>query len=239
MHLSTHYLVLSLSERTNSLYECFRDTVIDIRNEGFPIVPSAPGRRRGDLGDPLRDLMCAVDRRFGEHYKKEPLGVVVIGESAVQSVFASVTEHGDAIIGRVDGDFGATSPRDVGKIVWPVVKAAMSGLDDEAMRNLEDANSAEKVICGIDSVGHWADVAVGSTLVVEEDYRVRGTIRKVDNTTIILPDVDLREPIDNVVDAIIDSVLGLGGNVVFAKPGSLRAQQRIALILSQEGNLQT
>lgn len=239
MHLSTHYFVLSLSERTNSLYECFRDTVIDIQNEGFPVVPSAPNGRRADNGDPLRDLVCAVDQRFGEHYKKEPLGVVVIGERAMQSVFASVTEHEDAIIGRVDGDFGATSPEDVGKIAWPVVKEAMSGLEDNAMRDLENAQNAERVICGVDSVGQWADVGVGNTLVVEEDYRVRGTLRKVGNTTIILPEVDVREPIDDVVDAIIDNVLGLGGNVVFAKPGSLRAQQRIALILSQEGKVQT
>jgi hypothetical protein len=239
VHLSTHYLVLSLSERNNSLYECFRDTVIDIRNEGFPVVPSAADRRRADDGDPLRDLMCTVDRRFGEHYKKEPLGVVVIGESAMQSVFASVTEHEDAIIGRVDGDFTTTSPHDVGRVVWPVVKEAMSGIENEVTRNLEDAKNAERLICGIDSVGHWAGVVVGSTLVVEEEYRVRGTIRKVDNTTMILPDVDLREPIDDVVDTIIESVLRLGGHVVFTKTGALHEQQRIALILSQEGKLQT
>ena len=238
MHLSTHYLVLSLSGRNNSLYECFRDTVIDIRNEGFPVVPSAPDRGRADDRGPLRDLMCAVDRRFGEHYKEEPLGVVVIGKSAVQSVFASVTEHEDAIIGRVDGDFEATSPHDVGKIVWPVVKDAMSGIEDEAMRDLEEAKGAERVICGIDSVGQWADVRVGSTLVVEEDYRMPGSIRKVDDTTMILPDVDLREAIDDVVDTIIESVLRLGGHVVFTKTGSLHGQQRIALILSQEGKLQ-
>ena len=239
MHVSTHYLVLSLGERNNSLYECFRDTVIDIRNEGFPVVPSAADRRRADDGDPLRDLMCTVDRRFGEHCKKEPLGVVVIGESAMQSVFASVTEHEDAIIGRVDGDFTTTSPHDVGRVVWPVVKEAMSGIENEVTRNLEDAKNAEKLIFGIDSVGHWAGVVVGSTLVVEEEYRVRGTIRKVDNTTMILPDVDLREPIDDVVDTIIESVLRLGGHVVFTKTGSLHEQQRIALILSQEGKLQT
>lgn len=231
MHLSTHYYVLSLSEGTNNLYECFRDTVIDIQNEGFPVAFSAPTDGGLDDEGPLRDLLCNVDRRFGEHYQQEPLGLVVIGDDRLQSVFASVTVHEGAVIGRVDGDYTATSPRDVGKIVWPVVKEAMSGLENGAMRELEIAKSVEKVASGLEAVGQWADVGLGSTLFVEEDYQVPGSIRRIDHTTVISADVDVREAIDNVVDAVIEKVLEASGNVFFLRPGSLKKHQRIALIL--------
>lgn len=231
MHPSTHYYVLSLGEGTNNLYECFRDTVIDIQNEGFPVAPSAPNDSRPHEEDPLRELLGNVDRRFGEHYQQEPLGLVVIGDNRLQSVFRSVTLHEDVVIGRVDGDFATTSPRDVGKIVWPVVKEAMSGLENEAMQELETAKRAEKVASGLKAVGQWAEVGVGSTLLVEEDYHVPGSIRRIDHTTVISADVDVREAIDNVVDAVIEMVLEASGNVFFLRPGSLNKHQRIALIL--------
>jgi hypothetical protein len=231
VHLSTHYYVLSLSEGTNSFYECFRDTVIDVRNEGFPLEPSAPTRGGTDDEGSLQDLLRTVDQRFGEHYHQEPLGLVVIGERRVQSVFASVTVHEDAIIGHIDGDYTTTSPRDVGKIVWPVVKQAMSGVENEAMRELEIAKSTSKVAFGLDAVGRLADVAVGSTLLVEEDYQVQGSIRRIDQTTVISGDVDVRDAIDNVIDAVIEKVLEASGSVFFLRPGSLKKHERIALIL--------
>jgi hypothetical protein len=234
VHLSTHYYVLSLSERTNKLYECFRDTVIDVQNRGFPVEPSAPIHSRADSADPdgqLRDLLRDVDRKFAGYYQQEPLKLVVVGEERIQSVFESITVHGDVIIGRVDGDYTVTSPRDVGKIVWPVVKEAMSGFGANAMRDLEIATNANRVALGLDAVGRWAGVGEGSTLLVEEDYHVRGSIQKTDDTALISQDVDVREVVDDVVDAVIDQVLATAGNVLFVGPGSLKKLARIALIL--------
>jgi len=232
VHLSTHYYVLSLGGETNSLYECFRDYVIDVHNAGFPVEPAAPIHDRDDDEGQLRDLLRTVDRRFGKHYQQDPLGLVVIGESTIQSAFASLTVHEEAIVGRVDGDYAGTSPHDVGKIVWPVVKEAMSGLEGDAMRDLEIANLAKKTAIGIDAVSRDLEVGGANTLLVEEDYHVPGSLWRTDGTSMISTEVDIREAIDDVVDIVIEKVLETGGRVFFLRSGSLNKHKKIALILS-------
>jgi hypothetical protein len=230
VQLSTHYYVLSLSEGTNRLYECFRDNVIDVQNRGFPVESSVPIQRRGDL-DVQQDLLRAVDLKFDGYHRQEPLKLVLVGENSIQSVFASVTVHEDLIIGRVDGDHTTTSPRALGKIVWPIVKEAMSGAAEDAMRDLEIASNAKNIAFGLDAVSRWADVSLGSTLLVEDDYHVQGSIQKTGRSTIISRDVDVREAEDDVVDAVIEKVLEGKGRVLFMRSGSLKKLERIALIL--------
>ena len=81
--------------------------------------------------------------------------------------------------------------------------------------------------------GQWrmSNSAMGSTLLVEEEYRMKGSIVKTDKSWMILEQVDIREVFDDVVDRIIEKVLETGGTVIFLKCGTLAAHQRIALIL--------
>jgi hypothetical protein len=72
---------------------------------------------------------------------------------------------------------------------------------------------------------------VGATLLVEEDYHVRGSISQTDESATISPNADVRDEIDDVIDMLIEKVLGSGGNVVFEPAGSLSKQGRIVLLL--------
>jgi hypothetical protein len=232
--LTAHYYVLSLSEQTSRLYEAFRDTLIDIQNKGFPIESSAgmgdtvePGLRNSQL----REFIRTADQHFDHYFRQDPLRLVVVGERKSLSIFESVTSHQDVLIGRVEGDYAATSPHDLGKIVWPIVKEAMAGTSEKAMHDLETAASSQNVASGIDAVGHLAGSGVGGTLFVEEDYHMKGGIRETDHSLIMSQDLDIREVIDDAVDAIIEKVLEKGGNVVFLERGSLTKLQRIALII--------
>jgi hypothetical protein len=218
--LSTHYYVLSLSERTSRLYEAFRDTLIDIENTWFPMVstrsPSQP-----DLNDAqLRALLQRVDHHFAHYYTQDPLGVVVIGTSRDQTMFASLTAFSDVIIGTADGDHSTTSTRDLGRIVWPIVKSVMANAGEKVERDLVAATHAHNVAVGIDAVVKSVDAGVGATLLVEDGYQV-----SPENSSSLLDDVD------NVVDIVIDKVLALGGNVIFVENGLLNKFQSAALIL--------
>lgn len=233
MRLSTHYYVISLGLRTNSLFEAFRDTLIDIHNKGFPVDISKPAPNSGESqnqDERLRERMRAVDERFGYYYGLEPLPLVVTGEKSLQTAFASATAHGAAIVGRVDGDYSTASPRDLGRIVWPVVKEAMSGVRESALRDLETAADTRK-IGGLEAVGQQLYGTEGTTLLVEEDYHVRGSLSEADGSVTVLPDVDVRDEIDDVVDVIIGKVLKTGGKVVFMPDGSLSELDRIVLLL--------
>ena len=233
MKLTTHYYVLSLSEHTSRLYEAFRDTLIDIRNKGFPIESSAgmsgPAEPIGGNSQ-LRDFIRAADEHFDHYFRQDPLRLVVVGDEKSLAVFGSVTSHQDLVTGTVEGDYTATSPHDLGKIVWPLVKEAMAGTSERAMLDLDRAEGSRGVTSGIDAVAHVAGSGGGNTLFVEEDYRMKGGIREADHSLIGPKDLDILEVTDDAVDAIIEKVLEKGGRVIFLENGSLTKLERIALV---------
>lgn len=229
MRFSTHYYVLSLSDTRNALFEAFRDSLIGVENQGFPVLgparwPGAPNR------DERCDLARAVDRCFRQYHAQEPLRLVVVGAAGMQSAFRTVTAHDAAVIGRIDGDHTATSTRDLGQIVWPVVKDAMSGLVSRAMRDLDECSGRGRVASGLEAVAVAAGRHPRGTLLVEDDYHLRGSIRSAGGPPVMIPDVDVRDAIDDAVDAVIEAVLESAGSVVFVPSGALRQWERIALL---------
>ena len=104
MRFSPHYYALSLSTTKNMLFEAFRDSLINVENQGFPICRPA---FEPDLveQDQRTDLARTVDEYFGRYYAREPLGLIVVGTPEMQCAFRSVTAHGLAVIGRIEGKY--------------------------------------------------------------------------------------------------------------------------------------
>jgi hypothetical protein len=230
MPVSTHYYVLSLGAKTNTLFEAFRDSLIDVVNQGFPVATPAGTSNAGNH-DRLRELARTVDRCFGNYYSLDPLRLVVVGGKEMQSAFSSVTTHETAVIGRIEGDHTATPARDLGQIVWPVVKEAMSGVLDKAMQNLEAAAQRGQIASGLEAVVRLVNEGVRGTLLVEDDYHMRGSIGGTHQSPFISSDVDVRDSMDDAIDAIIEKVLESGDKVVFTPSGSLSDRDRIVLLL--------
>lgn len=230
MHLSTHYYVLSLSSQTNTLFEAFRDSLITIENQGFPVVASS--LESGLAGDDrIRALARAVDTCFAQYFAVDPLGLMLVGDEEMQSAFLSVTVHGAAVIGRVEGDHTATLVRDLGRIVWPVVKEAMSGALDRAMRDLEELSGRGRIASGLEAVARVVHRSSRATLLVEDDYHRRGSVGGSRELPVISSNVDVRESIDDAVDTVVEMVLQSDGNVLFAPANSLRDHNRIVLLM--------
>jgi len=238
---SRHYYVISLSTRANALLEAFRDTLIDIENGGFPVLPDESQRETADpqgrIGR-LRDALRTVDRCFSVYQRQEPLNLVVVGEGELIRMFSSVTDHGDDVVGRIEGDYSATSLRDLGKIVWPLVRDAMSGMQERAMHDLEVARDHHTLISGIDSVVRSIGAARGATLLVEGDYHVRGSIYETDAQVTTSRDVYLTAAMDDIVDVVIEMTVAAGGHVVFLPNGALEELGRIALVFVDAGETQ-
>lgn len=234
MKLTTHYYVLSLSDRTSRLYEAFRDTLIDIRDNEFPIESSAG--MNGPLepahgNSQLREFIRTADQHFGHYFRRDPLRLVVVGDKQHLAIFRSVTSHQDVVTGTVEGNYTATSPHDLGKIVWSIVKQTMAGTTERAMHDLDAAASSHNVASGIDAVAYVAGSGGGGTLFVEEDYRMKGGIREADHSLIMPEDINILEVTDDAVDAVIQKVLEKGGRVVFLENDSLPRLARIALVM--------
>ncbi len=235
MQPSIHYYVLSLNERTSRLYEGFRDRLIDIQDSRFPFeipVNDAGASREASGGSRRQEFIRQTDSRFTHYHLQDPLRWVLVGAMGLQNQYKTLTTHLGSFIGCVEGEYALTSNHDLGKIVWPVVKELIAGTDKNAIRDLEAAGKREKVVFGIQAVIEAIDTDEGSILYVEEDYHVRGSIRKTDRLPVVSRHVNLREVIDDVVDVVIERVLQTGGNVIFLKSGSLVSLDRIAMILS-------
>jgi hypothetical protein len=233
---SLHYYVLSLGPRTSTLFEAFRDFLIEVRNQGFPVNAPAPGPDSA-TGDAMTMLARTIDKCLGHYYVTDPLGLVVVGESAMQTAFRSVTAHGDSIIGAIEGDHTATAVRDLGQIVWPVVREALSGVLPETIRVLETFVESGRASSGLEAVVRRVSTGVRLTLLVEDDYHRRGSLDYLNRWPVISPQVDVRESMDDVVDTVIEKVIESGGNVVFTPGGSLGDWERIvALPRDSAGN---
>jgi len=234
MQLSIHYYVLSLSEHKSRLYEGFREKLIDIQNTQFPFESSLdssillkPHAKEAQL----RQFLNLTDQHFTHYFEQDPLRLVVVGEKEYLAIFKNLTIHREAMIGTIEGDYTTTSTHDLGKIVWPAVKEAIAGATKNALRDLAEAAKAKKIVSGIKAVGQSAEKKSGSTLYVEDDYHVKGSINKTDHSLVFSKYVNLVEVLDDIVDIIIENVLEMGGNVIFLKNGSLTSQERIALVL--------
>lgn len=226
MALSCHYYVLSLGLEASVLFEAFRDRLVDIRNQGFPVT-----RPPGPLEDgSLPDLARRIDGCLAHHHEPDPLGVVVVGSERLLSAFAAVTVHGPAVIGRVPGDHTATSARDLGRIVWPVVKTAMSGETERALRHLAAATAAGGAVPGLEAVAECVRTGIRGTLLVDEDLHVRGGLDRTGRLPAVTSMIDIRDVLDDVVDAVIEQALAAGGRVVFIPDGALAAYDRIAFL---------
>jgi hypothetical protein len=230
MHPSIHYYALSLSNRTSRLFEGFRDELIHIQDSNFPFEITEDADNPAPPGARMREFFHLTQQRFDHYYRQDPLRLVMIGVKRNLAVFEALTTHQDDLIGVVEGDYTTTSPHDLGKIVWPVVKENIAGANKNAMMDLAKAANAKCIVSGIEAVGRSAETATGSILYVEEDYHVKGSIHRTDHSLILSKHVNLWEVIDDVVDVIIENVLKTGGSVIFLNSGSLIKHERIALI---------
>lgn len=246
MKLSTHYYILSLSSETSRLYEGFRDDLIDIQNTAFPFhskpngVAAGPGAHSekrppspgADLTEKqLRDFLDQTDLHFAQYYSQDPLSLVLVGQRHFINPFTALTRHHDVIIGMIQGDFRQTSAHDLGKIVWPIVKFAISGTTSNALRSLADADVDKSVVSGIDDVWMSAEANPGSTLYVEDDYHMNTSEPGKHKTHVFLDSMALRELFNDVVDIIIEKILRGGGAVVFMDNDSLISRERIAMVV--------
>ncbi|MBN2012874.1 hypothetical protein JW960_26325 [candidate division KSB1 bacterium] len=230
MHLSIHYYVLSLSDDSCKLFEGFRDALIMIENGDFPSVPIHVRQELSQMKNPLNRFYHQVDQAFAKYYNQDSLKLVLMGEKENLSIFKKVSAFGSAIIGTVDGNFNTTPISDLGRIVWPVVRNALSGDREAALRELDNAVNSGKIAMGLDEVWYYANSQPGCrTLIVEDDYHVKGRLIKTDEAFMILEDVDVTHVFDDVVDAIIEKVLEMDGHVIFVNDGFLKNFQHIAL----------
>lgn len=242
MNRTPRYWTLVLSEKPTRLYEGSRDDLVEVQYGGFPLIHEGPGGEEalpGGFGikksayrdEYHRKFFRQVDDVLKPFLANDPLPLVVVGVDRFLSFFNEVTDHKDSILTTLQGSHDKTSAHELAKLVWPLVKAALSEKRRLVLSELEKAIAERKFVSTVGEVWRLANDGRGRILLVEEGFHYPA---RVDETgRIISPDdnVGAQDVKDDAVDGIIETVLEKQGQVVFLDDGQLELHRRIALIL--------
>ena len=239
MNRSPRYWVLALSEQPTRLFEGVRETLVEVRGGGFPMVHTGPG---GDQALPEmtdkskieaeyhRQFFRRVDQALAAFTKADPLPVCVVGVERWLAYFQNVSDRKD-VVATVTGNHDQTPPHELGKLVWPALADALSVKRGRALDALDAAIGAQRFASGLGEAWRRAQEGRGALLLVEQDYHQAAHL---DEAAGQLHLVDADDPSVNMADAVddlIELVLAKQGDVVFVDDGALEGHQRVALTL--------
>jgi hypothetical protein len=242
MNRTPRYWVLALSEKPTRLYEGTRDTLIEIQEAGFPMTHEGPGGEQalpGGFGikksayrdEYHRQFFRKVDAAIKPFMADDPLPLAVVGVDRFLAFFQEVSDHKNSILTTLQGSHDKTSAYELGQLVWPLVKDALTELRQQVFAELEKAVGERKFASTIGEVWRMANEGRGQLLLVEKNYHYPA---RVDETGMHFTPADgetAPDVINDAVDEIVETVLGKQGKVVFVEDGQLADHQRIALIL--------
>ncbi len=238
MHRALRYWVLLLSQASTRLLAGTGETLEEVQDQNFPMQMTGPGAttalpHEADsayVDDRHRRFFQQVDGAFTTYAKEESLPLVVGGVDRQISFFQEVSQYTPAIAGTLTGNFDRATPHELTAPVWSIIQSVREAQQTNALRQLDEARGAQKVVSTIEEVWRLAQDGRGKLLLVEKNYHVPAIV--TENGGLELAEqVGGTEVMDDAVDEIIEAVLAKGGAVAMVDDGSLLDEQHIALIL--------
>ncbi|MEV5607362.1 chemotaxis protein [Streptomyces sp. NPDC052225] len=236
------YWVLTVSADRIALWDGRGDRVTEDSGHGFPLTrsledPDAERKERvGDLPSTFQDEQTRqffrdADAALAGLLSTEGRSLYVTGEAAALTLLSNVgTAARDAVHVPVGGLAHASTPDAVARGIAPARAEAADRTVADALADLDGARSANKYAGGVDEV--WQEASTGRIrrLVVEDNYRV--TVRAGAAEGHLEPaEDDDPDAIHDIVDAIVESVLETGAEVVFVPDGTLSGVGHMAAVL--------
>src|SRR5262245_4258606 len=241
LNRSPRYRVLVLTEKPTRLFDATTNVLTEYTAKPFPMKHTGPGgasRLPGGKGinrsavrdDKHRQFFRKVDEALAEIQKDDHLPVVLVGVVRHVAFFQEVTKDPDAIVGVVTGSHDNPSPRDLGRLVWPVFKLGSTLRRTRALARLHEAVSVNRHASGIDQVWRAAFEKRCQILLVETGFEYPADLSPQGDR--LLPYSGRgAAALDDAVDEVIERVIADGGEVFFYDPGVLDLHQWIAAVL--------
>jgi hypothetical protein len=239
LNRSARYWVLTLSTQPTRLFEGVRETLVEVRGGGFPMVHENP-----EASEPLpemterskleeawhRQFFRRVDQALSAYTKADPVPVCVVGVERWLAYFQNVSDHKD-VVATLTGNHDQTPPRELGKLVWPVVADALAVRRQRALDALDAAVGAQRFASGLGEAWRRAQEGRGDLLLVERDYHQAARFDEASNQLHLLAADDPGANMADAVDDLIELVLAKQGDVVFVDDGVLEGHGQVALTL--------
>jgi len=241
LNRTPRYWVLVLSEKPTRLYEAARDDFVEVKADGFPMVHKGPGgaaslpggfgiKKSAYRDEYHRKFFRSVDSNLRPFLNDDPLPLVIVGVDRYLAFFDEVTKNKTAVIATLSGSHDKTSPVELAKLVWPLVKDWQAKERQKALQALSKAVGERRVKSSIDEVWLSAKHGNGLLLFVEESYHYPAVVDQSGLRLLPPDDLTTSELMIDAVDEIIDMVLLGHGQVIFVPQGELD-NQKIALIV--------
>ncbi|QHT69426.1 hypothetical protein GXP67_23670 [Rhodocytophaga rosea] len=180
-----------------------------------------------------RPYLTKIDQALGKYLTQESLRVVLVGVDKKISHFLKFSKNENKVIGTVNGNYDYAPPQTISELVWPVVQNKMQEEKENLLSELQESVGRNLYVSGIDAVWKAAFEGRVRTLLIEENYQVRGLILDEGySLSLDVPDT-YNGPgriAEDAVDDLIELVMSKAGNVVFVENGKLGDHQQLAAI---------
>ncbi|MDJ0466535.1 hypothetical protein [Streptomyces sp. H27-C3] len=241
------YLALVLSSGEVRLWRGEGERVTEDRDSGFPVITSGverdgPPNREGDHGanQDCRNMLSDADKLLTPLLQGENgLPVILVGLRQHIATFREVSRHGQALAAEVEvgGLLNATAP-ELATQLAPARHTLTEADAKGALHALDEARSGRRYASGVQSLWQAAGESRVSLLVVEEGLRVTArpdTVEGAERATLTLLDVGdaegTRGAEEDIIDSLVETVLGADGKVVFVPDETLKDAGGVAAAL--------
>jgi hypothetical protein len=232
------FRVLVLGSPHARLWACSGSRCEEVVDDHFPFVADIPREwdtphrdrpiHEGAEDEAHRVFCRAVDAALADCTRGDRLPVVVVGVQRELAYFAEVTHHDEIVVATVAGSHLDADGRRVEQLAAPAIGEHLARRAADAASAVREGVGRGHAVTGVTDVLEAARDGRGHLLVVEDRYTFPEHL-----TDDLLPgegpDPELGH--DDLVDDIIEKVLVLGGDVVFAPDGGLGDLGQIGLIV--------
>lgn len=231
LHRTPRHAVLLLSTDQARLLHCSGSTLAPAPGGAFPLHRRTGDRSNGQRPERLTEFLRRTDRALGAALRLHPMPLVLVAAEPTASSFRRLSRNTARLAGTVKGNHLTTPTTELVDLIAPVLQDYLRGRGRQALDLIERRASEGRVLRDIDTAWLAARWERPELLAVEEDYFYPARLDSDGDTLTPAVDVDHPDVIDDIVDELIEIVLGRGGWIALLPAGQLPADTHLALTL--------
>lgn len=218
------HVVLCLSSREARLLDGAGGRLTPAAGDRFPIDLNALRARHPH--SPLR----YVDQALGAYLRLHPAPLIVAGPRWLVSGFRAVSEHTNRLAGTVMSSAGdGFDPDELADKTRPVVERYLRSREPAALAYLDEQEARGNLVTGIADTWAAARTEHVGMLAVEQGFWYPARLSQDEKTINPAPDLGAADVIPNLVDELVERVVGRGGWVALVRDGALSSRGRVAI----------
>lgn len=216
------------SERQKQMSEL----TFPINNTTLPNGSKADKTGSSDDASYLKEFMNRVDKSLQQFVNRNPLPVILVGDSRTIGFFEQVCDNPSIIVGKVDNlsNLKEGNPSDIIDGVQSVVDEQRNKRYEEALGDLGKARNEKMVRSDLQQIYRSALEGNFVKLLVRQGHMVPATIDEEKATLLVADDASAEGVNDDAVSEIIELITNHGGEVVFIPQDKMDEKEPIALI---------